>query len=216
MDRIFPCFGWFLVQRVLAMFDVCPRFVRLVRDSRVVYYSLMQPHRSQTSEINASIAAEASLQTEWRLKRNCSVTPLALMAVFAALSGLSAVIALCFAFFGAWVIIPFAGLEIAVLGTAFFLWSRHATDYERIAVVDGKVILQLVERERVVNESEWNPLWLKVDVVPEPLGCCKVWFRQQGKKIEVARYLDSPRKLQWMVEFKSALGALPPGRATAF
>ena len=48
-----------------------------------------------------------------QVKRHCSISPLGLALVFAALGALSLGIATVFAALGAWLILPFAGLEVA-------------------------------------------------------------------------------------------------------
>jgi uncharacterized membrane protein len=59
-------------------------------------------------------------------KRNCSISPLGLALVFAALAALTLAIAAAFAALGAWLILPFAGLEMLVLGAAFWITARRA------------------------------------------------------------------------------------------
>lgn len=66
------------------------------------------------------------------LKRNCSISPAGLLAVFAALSGAGLVVGIGFAIAGAWPILPFVGLEIVAFGMAFVMHARRAGDYERI------------------------------------------------------------------------------------
>lgn len=66
------------------------------------------------------------------LKRNCSISPRGLLVVFALLAALALGIASVFAALGAWLILPFAGLELGLLGAAFWVTARHAADYERI------------------------------------------------------------------------------------
>ena len=79
------------------------------------------------------------------LKRNCSISPGSLLCVFALLAAVSVGIATAFAMLGAWLILPFAGLEVLVLGAAFWLTARHATDYERIALAHGRVTVDVGE-----------------------------------------------------------------------
>lgn len=59
-------------------------------------------------------------------KHHCSISPLGLALVFAALAALSLGIAAAFAALGAWLILPFAGLEIAALCAAFWFTARRA------------------------------------------------------------------------------------------
>ena len=61
-----------------------------------------------------------------QVKRHCSISPQGLALVFAALAALSLGIATVFAVLGAWLILPFAGLEVALLVAAFVATARRA------------------------------------------------------------------------------------------
>lgn len=61
-----------------------------------------------------------------QVKRHCSISPQGLLLVFAALAALSLGIATAFAALGAWLILPFAGLEVAALCAAFWVTARRA------------------------------------------------------------------------------------------
>ncbi len=58
--------------------------------------------------------------------RNCSISPAGLLGVFAALSAVALTIGIGFAVAGAWLILPFAGLEVAGLALAFLMYARRA------------------------------------------------------------------------------------------
>ena len=57
--------------------------------------------------------------------RHCSISPAGLLGVFAALSIVTLAIGIGFAIVGAWLILPFAGLEVLILGVAFVVHARH-------------------------------------------------------------------------------------------
>lgn len=83
------------------------------------------------------------------IKRNCSIGPRGLLLVFALLGALSIGIAVAFAVLGAWLILPFAGLEVVLLGVAFWMTARHATDYERIELARDRLSVEVGEAERM-------------------------------------------------------------------
>jgi len=83
------------------------------------------------------------------LKRNCSISPRGLLLVFALLAALPVGIASAFAMLGAWLILPFAGLEVLLLGAAFWLTARHATDYERIERARERLTVDVSDAERL-------------------------------------------------------------------
>ena len=58
------------------------------------------------------------------LKRNCSISPSGLMLVFGMIAVVTLGIAAVFAALGAWLVLPFAGIEIVGLAAAFALHEQ--------------------------------------------------------------------------------------------
>jgi len=87
------------------------------------------------------------------LKRNCSTSPAALLSIFMATALVLAGIATGFAMLGAWMILPFAGIELAALGLAFLLNGRHAADCERIELGKGRLTVEITEAERTARHE---------------------------------------------------------------
>src|SRR5712671_3986609 len=85
------------------------------------------------------------------LKRNCSISPAGLLRVFAALSFLAVAIGIGFAIAGAWLILPFAGLEVVILGVAFVLYARRAADYEKIELARDRLTIEVTEAARTAR-----------------------------------------------------------------
>jgi uncharacterized membrane protein len=54
------------------------------------------------------------------------MSPAGLAMAFGALAALTLAIGVGFAFFGAWLVLPFAGLEVLLLAGAFFAYARRA------------------------------------------------------------------------------------------
>ena len=59
--------------------------------------------------------------------RNCSISPAAFAGALAALAVVTLSIGFGFAMMGAWLILPFAGLETLALGAAFLCYARRFT-----------------------------------------------------------------------------------------
>ena len=83
--------------------------------------------------------------------------------LFASVCVVSFGLALGFAAFGAWMVLPYSALEMAVLYLAFRWFERHASDWERVSVCGDRVI---VERERagVRSRQEFNRYWARVEM----------------------------------------------------
>lgn len=90
------------------------------------------------------------------LKRNCSISPSGLIWVYGLIAAVTLGIALAFAALGAWMVLPFAGIEIVALGIAFALNGRHAADYERIQFGEDRLLVEVCESDSV-RRHEFNP-----------------------------------------------------------
>ncbi|MDH5210591.1 MAG: DUF2244 domain-containing protein, partial [Betaproteobacteria bacterium] len=77
------------------------------------------------------------------------ISPRGLLLVFALLAALALGIASAFAALGAWLILPFAGLELVLLGAAFWMTARHAADYERIERRRERLTVEVRQAERL-------------------------------------------------------------------
>ena len=103
--------------------------------------------------------------------------------------------------FGAWPILPFAGLEMALLYCAFRYIDRHAGDYERITIRDASVAIEVHEGSNVTR-LELNRYW--ASVVCDPDGS-RLALRSHGREIEVGRHLCEEKRLEWAAELRREL-----------
>jgi uncharacterized membrane protein len=123
------------------------------------------------------------------VKRNCSISPHALGALLALTAGLSFAIGVGFALYGAWPILPFVGLEVAALAAAFYVNGRHATDYERIALVEGSLVVEIRDGDRL-EEHRFNPHWVRL-VTSGARRDVRVALRSHGRELQIGRHLDA-------------------------
>lgn len=121
-------------------------------------------------------------------RRNCSMSPGMLLALLGATALSSFAIGVAFAVQGLWMVLPFAGLEAAVLAGAFWMICRHAGDYERIALADGRLQLEVREAARVAT-WEMHPAWVRI-VVGREGNRTRLALRSHGREFEIGRHLD--------------------------
>lgn len=107
---------------------------------------------------------------------------------FGVIAAVSLAIALGFAWVGAWMILPFAGAEIAALYLAYRWIEQHADDYERVAVEGDVLVVESRERDRV-RRFEFNRHWAQVALV-RTAGQCRVTVRSHGRQVEFGRLLS--------------------------
>lgn len=145
-------------------------------------------------------AGERSVQ--WLLKRNCSTTPRQMMGFYASLCGVSLVIGLFFWLQGATLVMPFASLEIVAVGLALLIYSRHATDSERIRLQSGRLTVERVFG-RHVERAEFAPAWVRIE--PEHGERSLIELSGQGQRIAVGRFVRPELRRQLAEELRWAL-----------
>jgi|SRR5688572_30139745 uncharacterized membrane protein len=134
-------------------------------------------------------------------RRNNSLSSTGRLVVFGFIFVVSIGIALAFAALGAWMILPFAGLEMLVLYLAFRYIDRHAGDYERIEVAGERVQVEHCEAGRT-QQHEFNRSWAQV--VVSGAGS-RVALRSHGRELEIGRYVNDEQRLKIALELKRQL-----------
>ena len=125
-------------------------------------------------------------------RRNDSLSSSGRLLVFGFILTVSLGIAVGFVLiFGAWPILPYAGVEMAVLYGAFRYIDRHAGDYECVTIRGGSVAIEVHEGANVTR-LELNRHWASV-VCSE--GGSRLALRSHGRDIEVGRHLCEEQRL---------------------
>lgn len=117
--------------------------------------------------------------------------------MFAALAALVLAIGAGFAAAGAWLVLPFAGLEVLLLGAAFVLHARHAADYERIELQSGRLEVEVTEADRVARYQLQNAR------VSMEEG--RVVLRDAKEEIEIGRHIGAEARAELVAELEKTL-----------
>jgi len=137
------------------------------------------------------------------LKRNCSISPSGLIRVLAVIAAATLGIAAGFAALGAWLVLPFAGLEIAALAAAFLLAGRHAGDYERIERAGARLVVEVADGSRTA-EHVLEARGARVCMQREGLTA-RVLLRTRVGELEIGRHLDAARRIELAAELQERL-----------
>lgn len=137
----------------------------------------------------------------WRIKRNCAMAPSQLCVAFVLLCVLSLSVAAFFWWMGAVLVLPFAALELLVLGAAFLVYARHATDGERILLAAHTLV---VERESAgqVERQEFARSGLQV-LPSQQHGL--VELSASGQVLALGRFLRPEQRRQLAKELRWAM-----------
>jgi uncharacterized membrane protein len=146
----------------------------------------------------------STIKIEWR--RQFASNRSLRLAVLAAIASLS----FLFAFFlwwlvGAWLIVPFAGLEVGCVAIAFWWIERQAKDYDTIEISESEVSVTRCRNQRLESHS-FARGWVQVDVETDDKGREKgVRLRQSGRSVSLAEFLRGAEQRQAARSLRSVL-----------
>lgn len=155
---------------------------------------------SPDSESEASPATE--WLAEWVLKRNCAMAPRQLLSVYVALSLLSLGIATLLWGIGGTYVLPFACLEVLLLGVALLMYGRHAADRDVIALGADVVHVERHTGGRL-EAVDFNPRWVRVE--PQRHDGSLVRLSGHGRTVDVGRFVAPGLRRQLAEEVRWAL-----------
>ena len=125
-------------------------------------------------------------------RRNNSLSSGSRLLAFAFIFVVSVGIAIAFAAFGAWPILPFAGLEMLVLYLAFRYIERHSADYESITI-DGDTVRVELSEAGCTRSRTFSRYWAQVVVNPDG---SRLALRSHGRELEIGRYMIDEQRLE--------------------
>jgi len=149
-------------------------------------------------------ATVSGQRVDWRLARNCSVTPAQLGWLYLALCVVILAIASAFWMLGARLVMPFAWLEILAVGIAFVIYGRHAADGERISLQGSRLVVEL-ETAGKLERAEFDRSRVRVE--PKTGNRSLIMLSAQGRSVEVGRFVRPEQRPVLASEIRMALRA---------
>ncbi|MBV8627710.1 MAG: DUF2244 domain-containing protein [Paraburkholderia sp.] len=145
------------------------------------------------------LAESEPVLKDWLMKRNCSVSPRQFVGFYVSLALFSLAIAFMLVLCGAWLVLPFTGIELLVVGVAFAIYARHAVDYERIRLFPNRLVIEQVSAEQL-TQFEFNPRWVRVEAGATPRD--RITLVSRGQTIEIGQHLAQYRRVQFAGELR--------------
>ena len=96
---------------------------------------------------------------------------------------------------GAWPVVPFAGLEVALVFFAFHLVRRHDADFERLEIGEHEVRIESRDARSLTRFVAHRP-WARI-IVSERGYRCTLGLAYAGRTVQVGRLMsdEGRRKL---------------------
>ena len=147
-----------------------------------------------------------AVNLEWR--RQFATCRQVRMMVLAAISTVSLSFAIFLWWFaGVWIILPFAGLEIACVSVAFAWLEISANDRDCIRVTENRVNIVRF-RGLTSQQFEFNRGWLSTELIRDQTGGLRgVTFRQSGRSVDLLEFLPVSEQHRALRDLRTALSA---------
>ncbi|MEM7568694.1 MAG: DUF2244 domain-containing protein [Pseudomonadota bacterium] len=123
------------------------------------------------------------------LRPNRSLTPTGFAWLMGTLGLISAVAGVWFVLKGAWPIMGFFGLDMALLYWAFKVSYRRGELTERIRIDDSAMTVQRMAPGRQDKHWSFHPSWVRVDMQRPDEHSAQLHLRQQGQDLEIGAFL---------------------------
>ncbi|MDP1766089.1 MAG: DUF2244 domain-containing protein [Methylotenera sp.] len=122
------------------------------------------------------------------VKPNNSLSPEDGVKLLAAMALVAFLIACGFARIGAWLVLPFAGLEILAFAYAFHVVYLHADDFESITIVDDRLVVEK-RNDKKLTTTVFQRYWAQVNVRSVDggngvNGKCGLFISSHGNEVE--------------------------------
>ncbi|HEY0562929.1 MAG TPA: DUF2244 domain-containing protein [Methylophilus sp.] len=118
---------------------------------------------------------------------------------------LAFIVAVGFAKAGAWLVMPFAGLELVAFAFAFHYIHAHSTDFESIAIDGDTVTVEKVSRQESTT-TVFQRYWTQVVVKKSLSGKNGLFISSHGKEVEFGQhFIDDEQRYALMQELKRKL-----------
>jgi uncharacterized membrane protein len=138
---------------------------------------------------------------------NCSLSPQGAAFFFGTLTGVTLTIATLFVVQGYWPVLPFAGLELALLAWALAASMRRRHRRERIEVSEGQIVIETTlrgELTRVVFSRHWARIRLRAPFyAPHP---SQLVIESHGRAVEVGGFLNEEERRKLAERLKRLIG----------
>ena len=155
--------------------------------------------------IDAPLTSEAPILAV-RLTPHRSLDPAAVRVLVAATFAVSALVSLPFYLMGAWPIVGFFGLDVALLYLAFRANFRAARAYEDFHLTYFELLFARVSAHGARREWRFNPAWVRIERVDhQEFGPQRLSLLSRGRRWEVARFLGPDQKAEFATTLAQGL-----------
>ena len=164
------------------------------------------------TELSAGPQAETSFAAI--LTPHRSLGPKGFAVLMSAVCMVSFGTGLLFYLIGAWPVVGFMGLDVALIYIAFKLNYRAARLYETVDLTPNTLTVTRVQPSGKVESWSFNPYWVRLRLEDRIGRSSELSIASQGKRLVFATFLTDPEREDFAQALSAAISAnKAPGAA---
>lgn len=134
-----------------------------------------------------------------------SLSRLGFAVLMAAVCAVSLIAGLVFFLVGAWPVVGFLGLDVALVYVAFRINYRRAKTYEAVRLTRRNLVIERVDPRGEKTTWAFLPHWLQVEVDEPPRHNGALTLRSHGRSLAIGRFLSAAERLDLARALRRAL-----------
>ena len=141
-----------------------------------------------------------------------SLSSVGFFVVMGLIAGISFIGGVVFFIVGAWPVIGFLGLDVALVYWAFRANYLAAAAYEEVTVTPSELRVRKVSARGKVAEWSLNPVWVRLErETHEEFGLLRLFLVSRGRRLAIAGFLGPKEKETFAGALSAAIGEAKRG-----
>ena len=142
------------------------------------------------------------------LQPNTSLEPRGFLLLMVAIASVAFVVGMIFMLLGAWPVLGFFGLDVALIYLAFKANYRQARTYETVRLSEGALVVARISPSGKVQRWRFQPYWLKVDIDAPVKHDSQLVISSHGKRLKIGTFLTADERVELAGALRGALDKL--------
>lgn len=165
------------------------------------------------SRARATLADNTSGNFRFELVAYRSLNQTGFFVLMSAVVAINLIVGLVFLFMGAWPVLAFCGLDVALIYWAFKVNYRSGRAAETIDITPDLLTLTQISPSGARQKFEFNPYWVRVRLDQRTDGRNELLLYSHGQRFNFGRFLSDDERRDFAV---SLTGALLAARTTSY
>lgn len=142
------------------------------------------------------------------LQPNTSLPPKGFLLLMTAIASVSFVAGMVFMLLGAWPVMGFFGLDVALIYLAFKTNYRWARMYETVRLSEDSLLVERISPSGKVQRWRFQPYWLRVNLDSPGAHDCQLILSSHGKRLRIGAFLSPDERVELADALSGALSRL--------